>query len=460
MKKLYFTSIFLLLSGIILAQDITLEIFKSGFSRPLSLQHANDDRLFVVEQGGKIKIIQADGTVNSTPFLNISSQVSNGNEQGLLGLAFHPNYATNGYFYINYTKTNGNTQIARFSVDPSNADVADSNSELPILDYNQPFSNHNGGNLLFGPDGFLYISSGDGGSGGDPSNNSQNINSLLGKLLRIDIDSPSGGNNYGIPTDNPFFNNPNAKQEIYAYGLRNPWRFSIDLTDNNIWIADVGQGSREEINRATLGDAGINYGWRCYEGTQPYNTQNCPPASELEFPFAEYTHANGNCSITGGFVYRGSVYSDIAGLYFFADYCSGLIGTVDDSGNLLEHGNFSGNWVSFGEDINKELYIIDISGGAIYKVNGGEIVGTDDYSFENVISILPNPASENITFSLRNDTLQTIQIFDIRGSRVYSKENIANSETTFSVETLNTGIYMAKITSEKGLTAIKKIIVQ
>lgn len=460
MKKVIFTSIFLILSGTILAQDVSLEIFKTGFSRPLSLQHANDDRLFVVEQGGKIKIIQPDGTVNSTPFLNIAGQVSNGSEQGLLGLAFHPNYANNGYFYLNYTNTSGNTQVSRFSVDASNADVADNNSELPILDFNQPFSNHNGGNLLFGPDGYLYISSGDGGSGGDPQNNSQNTNTLLGKLLRIDVDNPSGGNNYGIPTDNPFIGTPNTKEEIYAYGLRNPWRFSIDLTENEIWIADVGQSSIEEINRAPLGNAGLNYGWRCYEGTQPYNTQNCPPASEVEFPFAEYANGGGNCSITGGYVYRGSVYSDIAGLYFFADYCSGMIGTVDSTGNLLDHGDFSGNWVSFGEDINKELYILNISGGDIYKVKGGELVGIEDFASEATLNILPNPASEDVTFSLKNDTFQTIRIFDIQGSLVYIKDNIAGNEATISVESLNTGIYIAEITSEKGQTTIKKIMVQ
>src|SRR5690606_20907388 len=198
---------------------------------------ANDHRLFAVEQGGKIKIIQPDGTVNSTPFLDISTQVSTGNEQGLLGLAFHPDYANNGYFYVNYTDNNGDTQISRFSVNPANADVANSNSEFSILEFAQPFSNHNGGNLVFGPDNYLYISSGDGGGSGDPTNQAQNINSLLGKLLRIDVDSPSGGNNYGIPPDNPFIGDPNARQEIFAYGLRNPWRFSIDLTENNIWIA-------------------------------------------------------------------------------------------------------------------------------------------------------------------------------------------------------------------------------
>lgn len=460
MKKSFFTLIFLFMAGIVFAQEISIELFKSGFTSPLNLQHAQDNRLFVVEQGGKIKIIQPNGTVNSAPFLDLTGQVSNGNEQGLLGLAFHPNYANNGYFYVNYTDTNGDTHVSRFSVDPSNADLADSNSEFSILNFSQPFSNHNGGNLVFGPDGYLYISSGDGGSGGDPNNNAQNINSFLGKLLRIDVDNPSGGNNYGIPGDNPFIGNPNAKQEIYAYGLRNPWRFSIDLVENNLWIADVGQGSIEEINRAPLDSAGLNYGWRCYEGTQPYNNQNCPPQSELEFPIAEYSHANGNCSITGGNVYRGSVYSDIAGLYFFADYCSGMIGTVDGSGNMINHGNFSGNWVSFGEDINKELYIVDISGGNIYKINGSEIVGTTDLALEDNLSVLPNPVSDTLNFSIKNDTFRSIQFFDLRGSLVKSVENIGSQKKSIFIKPLKPGVYFVKMTTLKGLISIKKIIIQ
>lgn len=460
MKKSFFTLIFLFMAGIVFAQEISIELFKSGFTSPLNLQHAQDNRLFVVEQGGKIKIIQPNGTVNSAPFLDLTGQVSNGNEQGLLGLAFHPNYANNGYFYVNYTDTNGDTHVSRFSVDPSNADLADSNSEFSILNFSQPFSNHNGGNLVFGPDGYLYISSGDGGSGGDPNNNAQNINSFLGKLLRIDVDNPSGGNNYGIPGDNPFIGNPSAKQEIYAYGLRNPWRFSIDLVENNLWIADVGQGSIEEINRAPLDSAGLNYGWRCYEGTQPYNNQNCPPQSELEFPIAEYSHANGNCSITGGNVYRGSVYSDIAGLYFFADYCSGMIGTVDSSGNMINHGNFSGNWVSFGEDINKELYIVDISGGNIYKINGSEIVGTTDLALEDNLSVLPNPVSDTLNFSIKNDTFRSIQFFDLRGSLVKSVENIGSQKKSIFIKPLKPGVYFVKMTTLKGLISIKKIIIQ
>ncbi|MEH6766060.1 MAG: PQQ-dependent sugar dehydrogenase [Aequorivita antarctica] len=459
MKKLLPLLLFLFLSGLVFAQQVDIELYKSGFSDPLNLQHANDDRLFVVEQGGKIKIIQGDGTVNTTPFLDISGQISSGGERGLLGLAFHPDYTNNGYFYVNYSKPNGDTQISRFSVDSGNPDIADQNSELPIIDYSQPFSNHNGGCLAFGPDGYLYIASGDGGSSGDPGNRAQNINLLLGKLLRIDVDNPSGGNNYGIPANNPFVGNPNAREEIWAYGLRNPWRFSFDLTENNLWIGDVGQSNLEEINRVSVAEAGLNYGWRCYEGTQPFNTQNCPPQSEITFPIAEYTHASGNCSITGGYVYRGSVYSDIAGLYFFADYCSGMIGTVDGSGNLISHGNFSGNWVSFGEDVNKELYIVD-KGGSIYKITGDPIIGTEDFSLENTLSMLPNPASENVTFSLKNDILQAIQVFDVRGSLVSSEENISSNEKTISISNLNSGIYFAKITSVKEQTIVKKLIVQ
>lgn len=459
MKKLIPSLLFLFLSGLVFAQEVTIELYKSGFSDPLNLQHANDDRLFVVEQGGKIKIIQADGTVNTTPFLDISGQISSGGERGLLGLAFHPDYINTGYFFVNYTKPNGDTQVSRFSVDSGDPDIADENSELPIIGFSQPFSNHNGGCLAFGPDGYLYIASGDGGSSGDPGNRAQNINLLLGKLLRIDVDNPSGGNNYGIPADNPFVGNPNAREEIWAYGLRNPWRFSFDFTENNLWIADVGQTSREEINRVIVGEAGLNYGWRCYEGTQPFNTQNCPPQSELTFPIAEYTHNSGNCSITGGYVYRGSMYPAINNLYFFGDYCSGIIGTVDSSGNLINHGQFSGNWVSFGEDINKELYIVD-KGGSIYKITGDPIIGTEDFSIENSLTMLPNPTSGKVTFNLKNDTLQTIQLFDVRGSLVSFEENISSNEKTIPVSSLNPGIYFAKITSTKGQTTVKKLIVQ
>tara|TARA_R110002020_G_scaffold137556_3_gene306891 strand:- start:1425 stop:2795 length:1371 start_codon:yes stop_codon:yes gene_type:complete len=456
MKNLLRFIPFLLFSFLLNAQDISIEFFKGGFDSPLSLQHAGDDRLFIVEKGGKIKIVQADGTVNTTPFLDISGIISTNGERGLLGLAFHPDYSNNGYFYVNYTNTSGNTQISRFSVDSSNPDLADPSSELFLLGYNQPASNHNGGNLAFGPDGYLYIASGDGGANADRG---QDLNTLLGKILRIDVDTQSGGNNYGIPPDNPFVGDPNALDEIWAYGLRNPWRFSFDFTENNIWIADVGQTNIEEINRAGTNEAGLNYGWRCYEGSQTFNTQGCPPMSEFTFPIAEYTHTNGNCSITGGYVYRGSVYSDIAELYFFADFCSGMIGTVDSSGNLVDYGDFSGSWVSFGEDINKELYIISL-GGSIFKIKGDVIADSEDFALENTLTMLPNPASGNVTFSLKKDTLQTIQLFDVRGSLVASEDNIYSENKAITVSNLNRGIYFAKITPARGNTIVKKLIVQ
>ncbi len=459
MKHILRTFFLLIFSTSLFSQDVSIEFFKDNFNQPLSLQHANDARLFIVEKGGKIKIIQADGTVNTNPYLDISALVTTNSERGLLGLAFHPDYANNGYFYVNYTNLNGNTQISRFIVDGSNPDLADPNSELPILDYTQPASNHNGGNLAFGPDGYLYIASGDGGGSGDPNDRGQDLSFLLGKILRIDVDNPSGGNNYGIPADNPFVADPNALDEIWAYGLRNPWRFSFDFTDNNLWIADVGQTSREEINRANVTEAGLNYGWRCYEGTQPFNTQGCPPQADLTFPLAEYNHSNGNCSITGGYVYRGSEYTDIAALYFFADFCSGMIGTVDETGNLVNHGNFGGSWVSFGEDSEKELYIIDFN-GTIYKVKGGVTANNEEFSMQSNLRMFPNPAAENVSFTLKNEFLESVKLYDMQGRLVVSEENISKYEIAISVSNLNFGIYFAKVTSAGSKTVFKKLIIQ
>lgn len=448
----------LLTCAVSFAQEVSIELFKDGFNRPLSLQNANDARLFVVEQTGKIKILLPDGSVNATPFIDLSGKISNGSERGLLGLAFHPNYASNGYFFVNYTDPSGNTQVSRFSVDSANPDLADINSELPIIDYVQPFSNHNGGNLAFGPDGYLYISSGDGGDGGDPGDRAQDINLLLGKLLRIDIDSQSSGENYAIPADNPFVGNPNARGEIWAYGLRNPWRFSFDTVANNIYIGDVGQEEVEEIDRANISEGGLNYGWRCYEGSQPFNTTGCPNASELTFPFAEYSSASGsnNCSVTAGYVYRGAKYVDLYGQYIFADYCSGLIATIDDAGTITEQGNFSNLWVSFGEDVNKELYILSIISGEIYKIKGG-VLATPEFDALK-ISMFPNPASNNITISAGNDTLQSVVISDLKGSVIISEKNISEKDKKISLKNLKSGIYMVQITSTNGRRSIQKLI--
>ena len=443
------------------AQEVTIELFKDGFNSPVNLQHAGDDRLFVVEQNGIIKILNPDGTVNSTPFLDISSQVSCCGERGLLGLAFHPDYENNGYFYVNYTNNSGDTQVSRFSVSSSNADIADENSELPIIDYNQPNSNHNGGCLAFGQDGYLYISSGDGGGSGDTSNNAQNLNLLLGKMLRIDIDNTDGNANYAIPPDNPFIGNPDAKDEIWAYGLRNPWKFSFDSLNGDIWIGDVGQNEVEEIDRATATDAGLNYGWRCYEGSDPFNTTNCPPESELTFPIAEYSSAtgSGNCSITGGYVYRGSVYADIQGVYIFADYCNGTISTLDQSGTIVEQLDVSDNWVSFGEDVNGELYAVAL-GGDIYKIEGGEILSNSTIDDASDISLVPNPASNIIELKANNALISEITITDVKGSVIYSEKNKPTETKTISVSSFSNGMYFVKAISENGNEIIKKLVIQ
>ena len=453
-KILYLFALSFLFSST--AQTVEVELFKNGFSSPVDIQNAGDDRLFIVEQAGKIKILNSDATINPTPFLDISSQVSNGYEQGLLGLAFHPNYTTNGYFYVYYTNNSGDTQVSRFTVS-GDPDIADATSELFILTQDQPYSNHNGGCMQFGPDGYLYIGLGDGGSAGDPGNRAQNLGTLLGKMLRIDIDNTSGGNNYAIPADNPFVGDPNALDEIWASGLRNPWRFSFDFTENNLWIADVGQNQFEEINKQPSTEAGLNYGWRCYEGNQPYNTGGCPNQSELTFPVFTYPLTGGNCAVTGGYVYRGTVYSDIAGLYFYADVCSQIIGTIDDTGNHINHGSFGGIWVSFGEDVNKELYIADLN-GAIYKIKGG-VLSSEELSADSV-TIYPNPVKDSLHINLETQVLNKISLYDLKGTIIYNEENINTTKKTLTLPRLQKGIYLLKITTLNNNTIIKKITVQ
>lgn len=446
-----------------LAQDLELVSFATGFNRPVNIKHAGDDRLFVVEQDGIIKIVNADGTVETTNFLDIDDRVrSIGNEQGLLGLAFHPNFATNGYFFVNYTNNSGNTVISRFSRIGVNPTIADPNSELIILTYSQPFSNHNGGELQFGADGYLYISSGDGGSGGDPQNNGQNLNSLLGKLLRIDVNNSSASNPYAIPVDNPFVGNANARDEIWAYGLRNPWKFSFDSANDDLWIADVGQNAREEINQAASTDAGLNYGWRCYEGNSSYNLSGCPSSGTLTFPVSEYSHSGGRCSITGGYVYRGSTYPNLVGTYLFGDVCSQEIGYLK-----FENGSwnstfesFSGNWVAFGEDINGELYVSSL-GGNIFKVTDSLL--SIDENNQNSISIYPNPANTilNIDFpggSINESTI--IEVYDIQGKLVKSVAKDNNDTfTSINISDLKSGFYILKIKSEDGKKITQKFVI-
>ncbi|OGU42064.1 MAG: hypothetical protein A2315_10695 [Ignavibacteria bacterium RIFOXYB2_FULL_35_12] len=341
------------------------------FSGPLDLQNAGDgtDRIFVVEQSGKIYVFENNtGVTVKKKFLDITDSVSSGGEMGLLGLAFHPNYENNGYFYVNYTKSSPyrRTLIVRFQVSNANPDSADRSSSKILMEIAQPFSNHNGGQLAFGPDGYLYIALGDGGSGGDPQGNAQNKSSLLGKLLRIDVDQTQGSINYAIPLNNPFKNNTQGfKEEIYAYGLRNPWRFSFDSPTGRLWCADVGQNAWEEIDLIVKGG---NYGWRCYEGNHNYDLSGCTDTNYI-FPVWEYSHSDG-VSITGGYVYRGPNLPDLYGKYIYGDFGTRKIWALTYDGinpptnKLLLTSSVS--IASFGVDINNELYVVGYN-GIIYR---------------------------------------------------------------------------------------------
>lgn len=430
--------------------------FATGLDSPVDIKNAGDDRLFVVEQTGAIRIVNIDGTVNSTPFLTIDVN-DTGNEQGLLGLVFHPDYGSNGHFFVNYIAANGSTQISRFTVS-NNINMADPDSELSILNVPQPFSNHNGGCMQFGPDGFLYIGLGDGGSGGDPGNRSQNPGTLLGKMLRIDIDNPSNGNNYGIPADNPFVNQTNTLDEIWALGVRNPWKFSFDAQTGELWIADVGQNEIEEINKVNGTAGGLNYGWRCYEGNAPFNTSGCPPDSELTFPYVDYNHSgNGEfkCSVTGGYVYRGTDYPGMQGLYVFGDFCSDEIGTIDSNENLLFFDTSPGGLSTFGEDINNELYVAGLGAGIIYRVID-ENLSTEEFETQK-LSIYPNPAASDVTISRSTfEKEDTLNIYDIHGRVVKTIINF-ESQSTFSVAHLAAGIYIVRVSSNP---QIVKLVVQ
>lgn len=339
------------------------------FSRPLDLQSPDDgtNRIFVAEQGGSIKVFPNDETTQaSTTFLDLENRIVSTGELGLLGFAFHPNYSSNGFFYVTYTPTEDMALVSRFQVSGASEDIADIASETILLRIPQPETNHNGGQLAFGPDGYLYIASGDGGGGGDPQDNAQNLENLLGAILRIDVDGSGPESNYGIPLDNPFINMENARAEIYAYGLRNPWRFSFDTQTNSIWAADVGQGELEEIN---IIENGGNYGWNILEGTSCFSAENCDSSNTIA-PIFEYNHDANDRSITGGYIYRGEEVSSLKGYYIYGDFISGRIWALDSNLNgnpdnqlLVESGL---NISSFGTDANNEIYVCSFDGN-IYR---------------------------------------------------------------------------------------------
>ncbi len=436
-----------------------LTTFASGLISPISIANAGDSRLFVAEQRGYIRIVNSAGIVSVQPYIDISNRVVYGGERGLLGVAFHPNYKTNGYFYVNYVGNGDSTHISRFKVSSGNANVADPQSELKLMTIFQPYQNHNGGDLKFGPDGYLYIGLGDGGSAGDPGNRAQNPKELLGKILRIDVDHASP---YTVPVTNPFYNSTTAKGEIWALGLRNPWRFSFDRLTGDLWIADVGQSAYEEINFQSVNSTGgENYGWRCYEGNQTYNTSGCVAGASFTFPVYVYPHAQ-ECSVTGGFVYRGSVSSPFYGHYFFSDYCSDRIWTLHKvSGNWVKEdfGQFTGNnFSTFGEDVNGQLYVAGLSSGKIFRI-GDQATGIDVKNEFLVPQINYIPSSNQVSIETGQSGSGEIEIsvYDVVGiSRYWAKTQ--DSTYQFVLNWLPPGIYFIVVRID-GKNHVRKLII-
>jgi glucose/arabinose dehydrogenase len=426
-----------------------------SFEQPVDIQFPDDGskRLFVVSQPGTIYVFENNNSVTiKKVFLDIRDKVLFGGEQGLLGLAFHPDYKNNGYFYINYTTSNPRrTVVSRFKVSANDPDAADRSSELILLTVDQPFSNHNGGQTSFGPDSYLYISLGDGGSGGDPQNYAQNLRSLLGKILRIDVNNRSGNLNYSIPSDNPFKGNTNdLREEIYAFGLRNVWRFSFDRPTGKLWAADVGQNAWEEIN---IIENGKNYGWRIMEGNHCYNPATNCNTTNLTMPVWEYgRNDQGGYSITGGYVFRGTSAPELNGKYIYGDFVSGNIWSLELTGsnavnNLLFSTNHSIS--TFGIDQNDELYFVNYSTGRLYKFRGtttkvGLNTIPDSYKlFQNY----PNPfnPSTNFSFEIPREGNVSLKIYDTLGTEIATLLNEHKQAGYYNLE------FNAFTSSEKSL---------
>jgi len=475
MKKILFLSVILFLGCN--SSPAQLKISPAfpnlTFEQPVDIQNANDgtDRLFIVSQPGKIYVIENDSNVTSAKvFLDISEKVLSGGEQGLLGLAFHPDYKNNGYFFVDYTTNNPRrTIISRFKVSKDNPNVADKSSELILLEVEQPYSNHNGGQLAFGPDGYLYISFGDGGSAGDPQNNAQNLKSHLGKILRIDVNKNENNKNYSIPDDNPFKANTNGlKEEIYAWGLRNVWRFSFDKLTNKLWAADVGQNLWEEID---IIEKGKNYGWRIMEGFHCYNpSRNCD-TTNLTMPIWEYGHnQDGGYSITGGYVYRGNSIKEIYGKYIYADFVTGNIWALEYDGKnvnnkLLFKTNHSIS--TFGIDKNNELYFADYAAGKIYKfiaATGTKVQGSNLLNRFELYQNYPNPFNPAtvIGFHLPITSFVTLKVYDILGKEITTLVNehklSGSYEINFDGTNISSGVYFYQLITSSGLITKKMVV--
>jgi glucose/arabinose dehydrogenase len=423
--------------------QISLVQVATAYASPVDIQTCGDERLFIVEQKGIIRILYKDGTKQTTPFLDIDARVNSAqDEQGLIGLAFSPNYKQDGFFYVQYTTGPGvdSIRISRFSVTAGDSTTANPNSEQVLLSFKDSYWNHNGGSLNFGPDGYLYASQGDGGSGGDPQGNGQNKAVLMGKMLRIDVSNPAV--NYQIPSTNPFVSDPNSKPEIWAYGLRNAWRCSFDKLTGDFWLADVGQSQEEEVNfQSATSVGGENYGWKCREGFSAYNGCTTPVSNFVQ-PVASLGHVNGACSITGGYVYRGAQYSKLFGKYLFTDYCNGQIWTVLKDGSVFDLDtlqNFDNyQYTSFGQDNKGELYLAyrgSASGstGRIYRITETSSCNPVAFiSFEDSVASCGSVALK----ALKGDTLSY---------QWYSTSGVVNGANTNEFLPTQNGWYKVEV---------------
>jgi|GEM_PF-464540 len=452
MKKMYLFIISLFLTTYSFSQtpQINLVLVKQGFTSPVDIRNCGDGRIFIVEQGGKIRIMDKNGNINAAPFLDITSKVnSSGNEQGLLGLVFSPNYKQDGFFYINYINGSGSgvTRIARYHVSAADSNIADPASEQILLTFSQPYTNHNGGGLQFGPDGYLYDTQGDGGSADDPNGNGQNKNVYLAKILRLDVSDPD--TTYTIPPTNPFVGQANAKGEVWAYGVRNPWRVSFDRVTGDLWIADVGQDVYEEIDvQLASSTGGENYGWRCREGMHACSTcttSGCP-ASGYTDPVYEYSHSGTNgCSVTGGYVYRGAQYANLFGRYLFTDYCSGLFHSIQQTSmdvftQTTLQDFINNQYTTFGEDNNGELYLAyrgTGSGGRIYRIT--ETGDCNPVAFITLKDTVEGCVPYTLT-ALRGDTLN-YQWYDVNG--------VINGANSYQYQVPQAGWYKVQVSKQQ-----------
>jgi len=487
MKRTIFTIILLSIISFAYAQNpnVTLtDAFPNlTFTSALHLTHSGDgtNRIFVVQQNGKIIVLPNDSNVTASQtkvFLDISNKISSASgEQGLLGLAFHPNYSSNGYIYVNYTAPSPlRTVIARYKIKTSDPNKVDSLSEYILLEVVQPFTNHNGGTVMFGMDGFLYIGMGDGGSSGDPNGNAQNLQVLLGKMLRININDTTATRRYLIPNTNPFYNNPSAgREEVFTWGMRNPWKYSQDPVTGLIYCGDVGQNIWEEVDILQVGK---NYGWRVMEGFACYNPSSGCDTTGKTLPIKVYDHSAGDCSITGGYVYRGFRRPELRGAYIYGDYCSGKIrmlrynsGVVTSDSLLTQKAILIS---SFGVDQNNELYVVATSAsGKIWRFNKSPLaLGVEeteslpkDYSlFQNY----PNPFNPStvISYSIPKAGFVKLQIFDITGKQIRSLVNTNQQPGRYDISfngrddygnTIPSGIYFYTLSSEK-FTETRKML--